>query len=103
MLCRSRRGLAASGTRRAMACVLLHHAARMNSSLAFLAAAISAVAAASCSGPDPTPPAGEIHLPIACSGATPSFSRDVAPLFATCAGFEGCHGRFQYDDLVNVM
>jgi hypothetical protein len=87
-----------------MACVLLNHPASMNSSLAFLAAAISAVAAASCSGPDPTPPpAGQIQLPVACSGATPSFSRDVDPIIATCARSEGCHGRFQYDDLVNVM
>jgi hypothetical protein len=74
----------------------------MQSFLAFLAAAMSALAAASCGPEPPAPPPDDVHLPVTCSGATPSFTHDVAPLVASCGG-EHCHGFFRYDDLVNVM
>jgi hypothetical protein len=42
----------------------------------------------SCGGSKPTQ---DKQLPVGCSGATPSFSRDVVPIFAACSG-EACHG-----------
>jgi hypothetical protein len=41
--------------------------------------------------PDVSPP-DDGGLGLRCTGAVPTFSRDVVPIFQGCAGFENCHG-----------
>jgi hypothetical protein len=37
----------------------------------------------------------DAELPVACTGAEPSFQRDIVPIvLRSCAGGEICHGRF---------